>query len=213
MRIAFRADASPQMGTGHVMRCLTLADALKGRGAQSTFICRPHAGHLLDLIKQRGHEAIVLSPADDAFTAPADPFHAKWLGTDWASDAAQTEQSLGNQVVDWLVVDHYALDCRWEQEMRPHTRRIMAIDDLADRPHDSDLLLDQNLGRTAQDYCGLLSSHTQTLIGPSYALLRPEFIQWREYSLQRRAQPQLKHLLITMGGGTRTTPQAKCWTH
>ena len=200
MRIAFRTDASLQIGTGHVMRCLTLADALRERGAQSTFICRPHAGHLLYLIQRRGHTAKALAPADDAFTAPADPTHAKWLGTDWASDAAQTQQALGEQVVDWLVVDHYALDRRWEQTMRPHTGRIMAIDDLADRPHDCDLLLDQNLGRQAKDYGGLLSRHTQTLIGPAYALLRPEFAQWREHSLQRRAQPQLKNLLITMGG-------------
>ena len=200
MHIAFRTDASLQIGTGHVMRCLTLADALRERGAQSTLICRPHAGHLLDLIQQRGHTAKALAPADDTFTSPADPCHAKWLGTDWASDAVQTQHALGDQVVDWLVVDHYALDRRWEQTMRPHTRRILAIDDLADRPHDCDLLLDQNLGRQAKDYGGLLSRHTQTLIGPAYALLRPEFAQWREHSLQRRAQPQVKNLLITMGG-------------
>ncbi|WP_396439427.1 UDP-2,4-diacetamido-2,4,6-trideoxy-beta-L-altropyranose hydrolase [Limnohabitans sp.] len=200
MNIAFRTDASLQIGTGHVMRCLTLADALRERGAQSTFICRPHAGHLLDLIQQRGHTPIALAPTEDAFTAPADPCHAKWLGTDWASDAAQTQHALGDKVVDWLVVDHYALDRRWEKSLRPHTRRIMAIDDLADRPHDCDLLLDQNLGRQVKDYGGLLSRHTQTLIGPAYALLRTEFAQWRERSLQRRAQPQLSNLLITMGG-------------
>jgi UDP-2,4-diacetamido-2,4,6-trideoxy-beta-L-altropyranose hydrolase len=204
MRVAFRADASLQIGTGHVMRCLTLADALRERGAQSTFICRPHAGHLLDLIKQRGLQAIALSPADDSFIAPADPFHAKWLGTDWASDATQTSQALGEQVVDWLVVDHYALERRWEQALRQHTRSIMAIDDLADRPHDCDLLMDQNLGRQSQDYCELVSRHTQTLIGPDFALLRPEFMQWREYSLQRRANPQVKNLLITMGGVDQT---------
>ncbi len=200
MHFAFRTDASLHIGTGHVMRCLTLADALHERGAKSTFICRPHAGHLLDLIQQRGHAAKALAPADDAYTAPADPCHAQWLGTDWANDAQQTQQVLGDQVVDWLVVDHYALDRNWEKAMREHTRRLMAIDDLADRPHDCDLLLDQNLGRQAEDYGGLLSRHTQTLIGPAYALLRPEFTRWREHSLQRRAQPQLKNLLITMGG-------------
>lgn len=204
MHIAFRTDASLHIGTGHVMRCLTLADALRERGAQSTFMCRPHAGHLLELIQQRGHTAKALALADDAFGAPAKPSHAKWLGTDWASDAAQTQQALSGQVVDWLVVDHYALDRRWEQAMRLHTRRTIAIDDLADRPHDCDLLLDQNLGRQAKDYGGLLNRHTQTLIGPAYALLRPEFAQWREHSLQRRAQPQLKNLLITMGGVDQT---------
>jgi UDP-2,4-diacetamido-2,4,6-trideoxy-beta-L-altropyranose hydrolase len=200
MHIVFRTDASLQIGTGHVMRCLTLADALRERGGQSTFICRPHPGHLLDLIRQHGHTATELAPADGTFTAPADLQHAEWLGTDWASDAEQTRQALCDSLVDWLVVDHYALDRRWEQALRPHTRRILAIDDLADRPHDSDLLLDQNLGRQAQDYGGLLSPHTQTLIGPTYALLRPEFAQWREHSLQRRRNPQMKNLLISMGG-------------
>lgn len=200
MHIAIRTDASLQIGTGHVMRCLTMADALRRHGAQSTFICRPHAGHLLDLIQQRGHTVTLLAPADDALHTPADPSHAKWLGTDWARDAEQTQQALGDQVVDWLVVDHYALNRRWEQALRSHTKRIMVIDDLADRAHDCDLLLDQNLGRQSKDYFGLLSHDTQTLIGPAYALLRPEFAQWREHSLQRRAQPQLKNLLITMGG-------------
>ncbi|PUE41728.1 UDP-2,4-diacetamido-2,4,6-trideoxy-beta-L-altropyranose hydrolase [Limnohabitans sp. Bal53] len=204
MKIAFRTDASLQIGTGHVMRCLTLADVLRESGAQSTFVCRPNPGHLLDLIQQRGHTAKTLEPADDAFSALADPSHAKWLGTDWARDAAQTHHVLGDQVVNWLVVDHYALDRRWEQTMRPYARRIMAIDDLADRSHDCDLMLDQNLGRQAKDYAGLLNRHSLTLIGPEYALLRPEFAQWREHSLQRRTQPQLKNLLITMGGVDQT---------
>ena len=201
MRIAFRTDASIQIGTGHVMRCLTLADALRERGAQCSFICRQHPGNLVDLIKQRGH-AVHTLPADDHRypTTLAQPAHAAWLGADWATDAEQTRQALGQENVDWLVVDHYALDRQWETALRPYARKIMVIDDLADRPHDGDLLLDQNLGRTKEDYAGLLKLGTRTLIGPQYALLRPEFAQWREYSLARRTQPQLKNLLITMGG-------------
>lgn len=200
MQVAFRTDASLQIGTGHVIRCLTLADALREQGAQSTFVCRTHAGHLLSVIQQRGHEAIALAPADGPSTAPIGPAHAQWLGTDWATDAEQTRQAMGNEVVDWLVVDHYALDHHWENALRSQTRRILVIDDLADRPHDCDVLLDQNLGRQAKDYSDLLKPATPTLIGPQYALLRPEFAQWREYSLKRRVNPQLKHLLITMGG-------------
>jgi len=200
MRIAFRTDASIQIGTGHVMRCLTLADALRERGAQCCFICREHDGHLLDLIRQRGHEAIPLPACNDNHQAPPNPAHAAWLGTDWATDAEQTGQALAQQCVDWLVVDHYALDSRWEQALRPACHRLMVIDDLADRPHDCDLLLDQNLGRRERDYAALLKPSTRMLIGPQYALLRPEFAQWRQYSLARRAQPQLKNLLITMGG-------------
>lgn len=200
MRIAFRTDASLQIGTGHVMRCLTLADALREHGAQCRFICRPHSGHLLDLIAKRGHQAIALPAVNDHYKAPADPAHAAWLGTDWATDAEQTSKVLDQQPMDWLVVDHYALDHRWEQAMRPACHRLMVIDDLADRPHDCDLLLDQNLGRTEHHYDDLLKAGTQRLIGPHYALLRPEFAQWREYSLARRTQPKLEHLLITMGG-------------
>lgn len=199
MQIAFRTDASLQIGTGHVMRCLTLADGLRERGAKSTFICRMHEGHLLDFIQQRGHTATALALGDGAFIA-LDSGHAHWLGADWARDAEATREVMGDQLVDWLVVDHYALDRRWEEAMRTRTHRIMAIDDLADRPHDCDLLLDQNLGRQAQDYDGLHSPNIQTLIGPAYALLRPEFAQWREHSLQRRTRPQLNNLLITMGG-------------
>lgn len=188
------------MGTGHVMRCLTLADALRERGAQCTFICRPHRWHLLDLIRQSGHAVLGLDPCDADFSAPPEPAHAAWLGADWASDAEQTRQAIGSQPVDWLVVDHYALDHRWLRALRPHCKRIMVIDDLADRQHDCDLLLDQNLGRTEKDYGSLLKSETRVLVGPQYALLRPQFAQWRPYSLQRRAQAHLKKLLITMGG-------------
>ena len=200
MQIAFRTDASLQIGTGHVMRCLTLADALHARGAQCTFICRPHAGHLIDLIKHRGYAVAVLPPADNLLPTSEDPVHAQWLGADWVIDSEQTRQALGAAVVDWLVIDHYALEQRWERSLRRHALRILVIDDLADRPHDCDLLLDQNLGRAENDYQALLSSSTQKLIGPNFALLRPEFAQWRDYSLSRRANPQLKRLLITMGG-------------
>lgn len=201
LRIAFRVDASVQIGTGHVMRCLTLADALQQRGASCTFISRPHSGNLMDLITQRGHHVVVLPClAESGRPLPANPVHAAWLGTDWQTDAQDTRNALGAERFDWLVVDHYALDHRWEQGLRPHCQKLMVIDDLADRHHDCNLLLDQNLGRSAQDYCDLLNPHASTFIGPQYALLRPEFAQLRSQSLTRRMQPQLKRLLITMGG-------------
>lgn len=205
MHVAFRADASLQIGTGHVMRCLTLADALRERGASCTFVCRPHQGHLLALIEQRGHQALALPELQEG----AQPnhngtAHGHWLGTDWATDAQHTQQALstrtGGQPVDWLVADHYALDARWEEALRPQAQRIMAIDDLADRPHACDLLLDQTFGRQAADYMPFVTDGCTLLCGSQYALLRPEFAALRQYSLRRRAQPALKELLITMGG-------------
>lgn len=201
MRIAFRADASIEIGTGHIMRCLALADALRKRGVQCCFIFRTHQGHLRDYIAQHEHEVIELSATEGCFDAPTYPAHAAWLGVDWSIDAKQTRHALGAQPADWLVVDHYALDRQWEQALKSHCKRLMVIDDLADRQHDCDLLLDQNLGRVAQDYRSLLALETPMLIGPKYALLRPEFAQWRARSLQRRgAQAKLRSLLITMGG-------------
>jgi UDP-2,4-diacetamido-2,4,6-trideoxy-beta-L-altropyranose hydrolase len=200
MHFAFRADASLQIGTGHVMRCLTLADALRERGAKSTFFCRSHVGHLLDLIQDRGHSALALSSVDGGLKIIEDRMHSNWLGTNWSNDAEEMKQALGDQEVDWLVVDHYALDIRWEQALRLYTRHIMVIDDLADRQHDCDLLLDQTFKRQKFDYMPLVPEGCQLLCGAQFALLRPEFAKLREYSLKRRAQPHLKELLITMGG-------------
>lgn len=205
MYVVFRVDASLEIGSGHVMRCLTLADALRQRGATCVFVSRSHPGHLNAVIHQRGFDVLAL-PVDSNSGSPAvasphsAPIHADWLGSDWLTDAAQTLEAIGGVTADWLVVDHYALDRRWEQRLRERCRRIMVIDDLADRVHDCDLLLDQNLGRNARDYDGLVPEHCARLIGPRYALLRPEFAALRDGSLQRRQQPALRRLLITMGG-------------
>jgi len=217
MQVVFRADASLQMGSGHVMRCLTLADALGAQGAQCSFISRAHPGHLMALIQQRGYvvhclaEPVQKAPAArNSMTttvqgAPSNPqqgpAHAAWLGTPWQADAQDTAAVLASLQPDWLVVDHYALDQRWEEAQAAHCRRLLVIDDLADRPHRCDLLLDQNLGRQPQDYAALVPAHCEVLTGPRYALLRPEFSALRRYSLQRRqAQPGLRQLLISMGG-------------
>ncbi len=210
LRILFRADASLQIGTGHVMRCLTLADALRTQGAECRFICRAHPGNLIQHIEDKGFAVHPLpiahqGLAPDEGRVPAlcrddDLAHAHWLGATQEADALDCVRVLQNWLPDWLVVDHYALDARWERLQRPHCDRLMVIDDLADRAHDCDLLLDQNLGRQPQDYAERVPSGCQILVGPKYALLRPEFAALRDDSLSRRAEPQLQQLLISMGG-------------
>lgn len=205
MNIVFRCDASLQIGTGHVMRCLTLANAFKKKGHECTFICKAHAGHLIEKIKQNGYQAYALAVAIDDDKQVGDPAyrldHSAWLGSSQALDATQCQQLLSEQTIDWLIVDHYALDYEWEGMLRAYTKRIMVIDDLTDRAHDCDLLLDQNLGTQDTDYADLVSSHCKLLTGTKYALLRPEFAEWRSYSLNRRQiEPQLKTLLINLGG-------------
>lgn len=205
MKVVFRTDASLQIGNGHVMRCLTLADSLKAGGAECHFICREHPGNLIELISERGFAVRTLPVYSESafFNNHIDvekPNYAAWLGSDWITDAEQTKICAGGMLADWLIVDHYALGAGWEQAVLPICRKLMVIDDLADRKHDCDLLLDQNLGRNASDYDELVPRDCTVLAGPSYALLRPEFAALREYSLQRRAVPKLEHLLISMGG-------------
>lgn len=205
MRVVLRADASLRIGTGHVMRCLTLADSLRTAGADCLFVCRAHPGHAEQMIRDRGFD-IRLLEAPSTTIAFADehegiePKHAEWLGVSLKIDVEQTRAAIGQHPADWLIVDHYALDSRWERAMRDTSQNIMVIDDLVDRPHDCDLLLDQNLDREAADYAGLVAARCKVLTGPRYALLRPEFSNLREYSKRRRADPALKRILITMGG-------------
>ncbi|WOC78303.1 UDP-2,4-diacetamido-2,4,6-trideoxy-beta-L-altropyranose hydrolase [Stutzerimonas frequens] len=208
--VVFRVDASLQMGTGHVMRCLTLADALRVAGAKCEFICRAHPGNLLDLIRSQGYITHELAVVQDRSGADVSGYkaesgeqstaHGDWLGASQAEDAAACEPIVAKLHPDWLVVDHYALDARWEQALKHHCHRLMVIDDLADRSHVCDLLLDQTFGRQVKDYRARIPGDCQLLCGSQYALLRPEFAAQRPYSLQRRVKPQLRQLLISMGG-------------
>lgn len=208
MKVAFRTDASLPIGSGHVMRCLTLADALREQGAHCHFITRAHPGNLIATIQERGYEVHSLTaPAQQAQVSTNTSIstaetltHAAWLGCTWQADAADTAAVLASLQPDWLVVDHYALDYRWEAAVAPHYKKLMVIDDLADRRHLCALLLDQNLGRQPHDYEGLVPAGCNVLTGPQYALLRPEFAALRAYSLHRRQASGLKHVLLTMGG-------------
>jgi len=198
MKIAFRTDASLEIGTGHVMRCLTLARALRRAGASCRFVTRAHPGHMGDRIAAEGFDVTVLS-APNGLAPEAPPLHAHWAGVEWAQDAAETRDALDG-APDWLVIDHYALDARWQRAVCPSGTRRMVIDDLADRPHDCDLLLDQNLGHAAGDYDGLVPDRCTRLMGPRHALLRPEFAERRAAALADRAGRGLKRLMISMGG-------------
>lgn len=197
MKIAFRVDASLQMGTGHVMRCLTLARALRERGHACLFISREHPGNLLKLISEDGFAVHALPGGSELDSELA---HAKWLGASQTEDALACKVLLASLCPDWLVVDHYALDQRWETSVRSVGCRVLVIDDLADREHSCDVLLDQNLGRSCLDYQDLLPQDCVVLTGPHYALLRPEFAELRHDSMIRRRNSRLENILISLGG-------------
>jgi UDP-2,4-diacetamido-2,4,6-trideoxy-beta-L-altropyranose hydrolase len=165
--IVFRVDASSTIGAGHVVRCATLARVLSDRGARVLFICREWPGHFCNWLSGLGFDVARL---------PDDDF-------DWRRDALLTGEAIrGLGRVDWLIVDHYALDICWEQLLRSATdvMHLAVIDDLDDREHDCDLLLDQNYSSEgAERYRKHAPSSASVLLGPHFALLSPRFAEQR----------------------------------
>lgn len=210
-RVIFRVDGAVEMGMGHLTRCLTLAGALAERGARSCFLMRGHAAGLAWLVEREGHD-VQLLPDPDVRSSGTDgdggPY-AAWLPTTWQNDAEQTSGAMDERgPVDWLVVDHYALDARWESACRREGLRILAVDDLADRPHDCDILLDQNLVRQMDTrYRGRLSEDCTQLLGPRYALLRPDFPAQRRLLTGRTGE--VHRILVCYGGSDPTNETAK----
>jgi UDP-2,4-diacetamido-2,4,6-trideoxy-beta-L-altropyranose hydrolase len=192
MNVIIRVDASNSIGTGHIMRCLTLADELTQNRGKVEFICREEPGNMINHIEKRGYEVKPL---------PA--------GIDLETDRELSQDFLGKhtETIDWLVVDHYELDARWESYMHSSVRKIMVIDDMANRPHDCDLLLDQNYNETPNRYQRLVPITCTQLLGPEYALLRPQFSKAREKLRNRTGE--VKRILVFMGGADPTNQTCK----
>ena len=189
-QIVIRTDASIRIATGHVMRCLTLARVFRQRGHQVRFICRNLAGNRIEMIQSEGFEVSVL-PKPLIEDSDLSCRHSDWLETTQMNDAMQTIQVLPD-AVDYLVVDHYAIDAAWERKLKPYTQRMIVLDDLADRQHECDVLLDQHRLDETQAYVGRVPEGCQMLLGPKFALLRDEFVTAYE-SLKS------KELLLTVG--------------
>jgi UDP-2,4-diacetamido-2,4,6-trideoxy-beta-L-altropyranose hydrolase len=196
MRVAFRTDASIDIGNGHVMRCLTLASELREQGSTCIFVCRLYEGNLIEKIKKAGFYVVVLPDTgrNETKTLGSD----NWINKNWETDAIQTLEAIGSDI-DWMVVDHYGIGIEWEVFVRRSCRQVLVIDDLANRPHDADMLLDQNVGRTPGDYSNLVPKKCRVLAGPQHALLRNEFGTRRQAIVQRH-KVGLRHILINMGG-------------
>lgn len=198
MKILFRCDASDNMGHGHVMRCLTLADACKQEGAQTTFITRAWPGNLGELVQVHGHRSLML-PAQNLDSSDT---YSSWLGDTETGDAEACSALIGTERYDWIVTDHYGISANWHKIMRVHADRILALDDLANRSHDCDLLLDPTFARKTSAYRHKVPAQCDLLCGSQYALLQPRFSQLR---LQRKpharklSQPAL---LVYLGGAS-----------
>ena len=192
MKVYIRADSSTVIGSGHIMRCLTLAGVLRSRGAEISFICRKETGNLIGFIEENGYRVYPL-PIDIDFAADM--------------DLAQKILKEQQKLADWLIVDHYEIDVSWEYSFRKFVNKIMVVDDIADRKHDCDILLDQNYNKNGSRYNGLVPENCIQLLGPEYALLRPQFREARENL--KRENNEVKRVLVFMGGADPTNETGK----
>jgi UDP-2,4-diacetamido-2,4,6-trideoxy-beta-L-altropyranose hydrolase len=210
MIITFRVDASIKIGSGHVMRCLTLADELKEQGAIVEFICREHPGNMIALIEEKGFSVFTLK-VEELTNIESDQTEGGivWLGATQERELEEVQSVLKqkNAKIDWMIVDHYSLDIRWEKQIKPYVDNIMVIDDLANRKHDCHLLLDQNFYLQKDRYKSLVPEDCVQLIGPKYALLRQEFREVLKNLRERNGE--IKRILVYFGGSDPTNETQK----
>lgn len=213
MKIAFRVDASDKMGSGHFMRCLTLANVLKHGGHNCKFLFQSLPEIFIDRLKELGHQFICLrdlmnNTKNDCINSEPKLSHSQWLESSQLADAAAVRKALKDERFEWMIVDNYALDALWEREISASVQNIMVIDDLADRNHTCQLLLDQNFyidGKSRYDE--LLSSQTRCLMGPQYALLMPDYAELHKLTKPRKT---IQNVLIYFGGADRHNMTGKC---
>jgi UDP-2,4-diacetamido-2,4,6-trideoxy-beta-L-altropyranose hydrolase len=202
MHFAFRVDSSPIIGIGHFMRCLTLAKGLKNRGFSVSFISR-HIDKTCS--KALLDEGIALY---SLFT-PVEMANDTWLGISKERDAQDTIAVLKPLNVDWLIVDHYDIDHVWEERLRKtfDGMSIMVIDDLANRKHECDFLLDQTYGRERDIYQELIPEASQFCGGTHHALIKPIFLTARANKMAMIDHVQNPpHILVSLGGGDMAQP-------
>jgi UDP-2,4-diacetamido-2,4,6-trideoxy-beta-L-altropyranose hydrolase len=195
MDVVFRVDAANHIGSGHVVRCITLAkELLRILDVKVTFFCRDFDGNLISFISSHGFKVKVLSYGSEEFQSSD---YNSFLRASYDDDAKATIELLSQNFsrgVDWLIIDHYGIDEKWEELLKPYCHNMMCIDDLNNRKHSCDLILDQNY--TASKKQRYSDSNAQKLIGPKYALLRDEFrlLDIPEYSERERK------ILVFFGG-------------
>lgn len=206
MRILFRADASEQIGTGHIMRCAALAEELRARDGHVMFACQSPPPPLAAMLREKGFDLAALPPGP-AVAAHRSP-EATLAHGEQRADAAAVRKAVAGERFDWVVVDHYALDACWEDEMRGVAGRMLAIDDLAGREHHCDLLLDQNAGEQREAlYRARSGACLRCLVGARFALLRRGFAAARARSAPRRGA--IARILVMFGGSDPTDETGK----
>jgi len=205
MHVVFRTDSSKRIGTGHVMRCRVLARVLKRRGAAVSFLCLKQKGDINHLLREEFDVQELDTVVDlDLPERNQDPLTVDNSDLE-IRDAMETKRLLGkfadsNELI--IVLDHYGLGKIWEQEVRRgrlESAKLMVIEDLLDREHDADLLLDQNCIDPEKEptYSKRVPAGCQLMLGPRYSLLSREYQELRERSYTRSA---VDSVLVFFGG-------------
>ncbi|TWX54034.1 UDP-2,4-diacetamido-2,4,6-trideoxy-beta-L-altropyranose hydrolase [Colwellia hornerae] len=196
MKIVFRADASIHIGSGHIMRCLVLANLLLAKGYDVLFATRPQKGDFVAYLKNEGIEVVELAQANTLKTPKYDTDYAAWLQVEWQDDAKDFVQQV--TTADLIVVDHYGLNKAWEINVsNALNAKVLAIDDLV-REHFADLLLDQTFGRDSFDYISN-NNHCPILAGSDFALLAPKFAMLRANQRYCKKPQASYKILVSMG--------------
>jgi len=197
MDIVIRTDASIHIGSGHIMRCLVLANELVKQGHIVCFACRPQSGDLIDFIRNKGFLVKELVTPVDWQIPQGSADYAAWLQVPWQKDADSFIEQI--DYVDLIIVDHYGINAEWEVFTKKHFDcKIFAIDDLL-REHQADIILDQTLLRDPIEY-EMLSGGAIALTGCNFALLNPSFRHYREQVSKPQSRPIRPKVLVSMGG-------------
>lgn len=175
------------------MRCLALAQDIQENGGTVTFISRA-LSHLEEVIAQVGINIIKLTPEKSLDFEKTQ--YGEWLGVSWESDAIQTVEILKKENPEWLIVDHYALDHRWEKSISSYVKNLFVVDDLANRRHECDVLLDAGFHPHFESrYTHLVSSKCFKILGPANIILGPSFRK-----APKRKRKKVRRILLNFGG-------------
>lgn len=216
MKFVFRVDASAEMGGGHLYRCMNLAASLRASGlCECFFLMREHHAGFIESVKLAGFEVITLPLEFKPRYFDGD--YTQWVGGDVKTEIEAMLDLLsekGFRKTDWVVTDHYGLDRSYEVGVKAYGLNVAVIDDLANRSHQCDLLVDQTCGRYVSDYKGLVNENALICVGQEYCLLRPEFILCRTEALERRKVfSTIKNILVNFGSTDPTNITANVLTN
>ena len=207
MKVLFRVDSSRVIGSGHLMRCLALANGIRNiLNGDIIFVCKELNGNLNEIVIERGYKLIRLNKNSEGYV------HRKYSKDDdnmaQKKDAYETIKKIGNSRYDWIITDNYFLDDNWKHYLKDNTKYFFDIDDLFKKTKYSNLILNQAPKLVSESrYQGLIQKKSKLILGPKYALIDNNYIVYRKNSTSHNGK--IKKILISYGGSDETDETVK----